>query len=145
MKGMASTIQNGVGQVTDWMKKQKIDPSGPPFIRYVVVDMANAMVVEVGFPVSHQVKGSGQVRYGVLPGGKYVRVLYVGEYGGLYGANGDLQNWAKAKGIRFDVKPSKQGAVWAGRWEAYPENPNNERDPHKFETEILFKTAATGH
>src|SRR5262249_47966715 len=45
---------------------QGIAPPGPPLIRYLIIDMAGDLQIELGVPVAAPVTASGRVRPGVL-------------------------------------------------------------------------------
>jgi effector-binding domain-containing protein len=81
-----------------------IAPSGPPFIRYLVIDMAAELEIELAVPTGAPVAGSGRVRPGVLPEGRYAVLRHTGPYDGLIAANAALQQWAPRRGVRFDTR-----------------------------------------
>ena len=62
---------------TGWAK-QSLDPAGPPFIRYHVIDMQGLMDVEMGIPVASILSGDGRISPGVLPAGRYASLIYTG-------------------------------------------------------------------
>ena len=71
-----------------WMKpspscsdgRNGIAPSRPPFIRYLVIDMAAELEIELAVPTGAPVAGSGRVRPGVLPEGRYAVLRHTGPY-----------------------------------------------------------------
>ena len=79
-------------------------PSGPAFLRYLVIDMAGELVVQAGVPVSVPVEGDGHVEPDELPAGDYLRTVHVGPYDGLEAATGALLAHAEREGLRFDVQ-----------------------------------------
>jgi len=128
-------------EVFGWLGKQQIAPAGPPLVRYLVIDMPKRIEIEVGVPVAKAVKGDGRVRPGVLPAGRYVALTYVGPYDGMVQANADLQAWAEKRGIRWQMRTTNLGSAWTGRAEFLLKDPSNEKDPQKYETEIVYMTA----
>ena len=58
-----------IGEVAGWLREHDDRPAGPPFIRYLVIDMANELDIEVGFPVPDARRGDGRVSAGTLPAG----------------------------------------------------------------------------
>jgi len=128
-------------EVFGWLGKQQIAPAGPPLVRYLVIDMPKRIEIEVGVPVAKAVKGDGRVRPGVLPAGRYVALTHVGPYDGMVQANADLQAWAEKRGIHWQMRMTKLGSAWAGRAEFLLKDPSNEKDPQKYETEIVYLTA----
>jgi hypothetical protein len=68
-----------------------------------------------------------------------VTLLHVGPYDGLVGANATLQEWAKERGIRWQMTDA--GSRWAARFEQYLTDPSRESDPSRLETELAYLTA----
>jgi len=115
---------------------------GPPFFRYVVVDMARELVVEAGIPVAGEVPPGtdlGDLEAGVLPPGRYATVVHVGPPDSLEGATGQLLRWAADTGLTFDVRPGDRGDVWGCRLESYLTDPREEPDTSRWETELAFR------
>lgn len=123
-------------ELIGWLGENGVMPAGPPFIRYHVIDMAAELEIEFGWPVAAPVSGSGRVRPGVLPAGRYVTLLHVGPYDGLVAANGALQDWAAQQGIALEHSPD--GRRWHGRVEHYRTDPAAEPDPARWETEVAY-------
>jgi len=138
---LSKVIPASIGQVSAWLGARGAHPSGPPFVRYVVVDMPRHLDIEVGFPVLGSMIASGPIRAGAFPAGRYVTYTYTGSYDGLSRANATALDWARKNRISLDQKPSKEGVVWAGRLEYYLTDPSKEPDPKKFKTKILFRVA----
>jgi effector-binding domain-containing protein len=124
-----------------WLAARGQVPSGPPFLRYLVVDMTAAMVVQAGVPVAVPVEGDEHVQPDELPAGDYLTTVHVGPYEGLYGATGALLAHAGAHDLRFDKRPSDAGEVWAGRLEWYETNPVDDPDPTTWVTRLEVKLA----
>lgn len=124
-----------------WLGEHGIEPDGPPFLRFLVIDMAADMVVQAGVPVAAPVEGDAEVGAGVLPAGRYVSVVHVGHYDGLYGATANLLRWAGERDLHFDKHPSDSGEVWASRLEWYETEPSEEPDPSTWVTRLAFKLA----
>src|SRR5215213_8075380 len=95
MKGMFKVVDNLRKELSVWLKQQHLDPAGPAFLRYHVIDMAGDMDIEVGFPVGTTLPNDGRVKAGVLPKGRYAYLIYIGH--GLTG-NKALLGWATANG-----------------------------------------------
>ena len=63
MEGLSAAIDSAIPELFGWLAGQGIAPSGPPFIRYLVIDMAGKMQIELGVPVAAPVtasQGSGK-------------------------------------------------------------------------------------
>ena len=134
-------IADRLPEVFAWLAERGIEPVGPPFFRYLRIDMATTMDIEVGVPVAAPVEGGGDVHAGVLPGGRYASATYVGHFQGLVGATAELLAWADAEGLAWDRRDSPEGERWGARLEVYHTDPRAEPDPAKWETELLFRLA----
>ncbi|MGI3786017.1 MAG: hypothetical protein ACRYG2_35170 [Janthinobacterium lividum] len=55
-------------------------PGGPPFLRYLVVDLAADMVVQAGEPVAVRVEGDEHVEPDELPAGDHLTTVHVEWY-----------------------------------------------------------------
>lgn len=127
--------------VLAWLTARGIEPSGPPFLRYLVIDMDRALVVESGWPVATATVGDDAVRADVLPGGRYVEVAEVGHPDHLVGVIGDLLTWADEQGLVWDAEPEGAGERWGCRLEVYPTDPADEPDMSRWTTELAFRLA----
>jgi effector-binding domain-containing protein len=122
-------------EVEKWLAAKGMKSSGPPIVRYLIIDMAREMQIEVGFPVSKPVKGDKRVVAGSLPAGRYVEVVHKGNYEGMVPANAALQDWAKKQGLKFKMS----GITWGSRVEFYRVDPSNTPDSSRWETQILYQ------
>lgn len=144
MDGISNAVDEAFPELFGWLAQNGIAPSGPPFIRYLVIDMAAELQIDLGVPVGAPVAGSGRVEAGVLPEGTYVVLRYVGPYDGLVGANAALQEWAREHAIDFDTSNTPDGMAWRGRVEHYLTDPSEEPDPTKWETDVAYLTTGRG-
>ncbi len=48
MRGMSKEIGRLRKEVPAWLKQHGVEPAGPPFLRYHVIDMAGEMDIELG-------------------------------------------------------------------------------------------------
>ncbi|WHH57132.1 GyrI-like domain-containing protein [Petroclostridium sp. X23] len=55
------------------------EPSDVPFVAYYNLDMDN-LDVEMGFPVSKNISGKGEIKPNAIPAGKKVSCMYKGPY-----------------------------------------------------------------
>nr|WP_256449429.1 GyrI-like domain-containing protein [Kutzneria sp. CA-103260] len=134
-------IADRMAGVHGWLAERGLEPVGAPFFRYLVIDMARELVVEAGFPVAAPVEGDGEVFYDVLPAGRYVSVTHVGHPSELMGVTAELNAWADAQGLRWDVKPTPEGDRFGSRLEIYKTDPRVQPDMSRWETELAFKLA----
>jgi effector-binding domain-containing protein len=142
MTTFASAIDAGFPELFGWLGEHGIEMTGPPFIRYNVIDMAGDLEVELAVPVAGDAAQAaasgreGRVRAGVLPGGGYVTLLHTGPYDGLVGANAALQQWAADHGMVLESSPDQRR--WQGRVEHYLTDPTAEPDPARWQTEVAY-------
>jgi hypothetical protein len=126
---------------------QGFELAGPPFFRYVGIDMAAESEVEVGVPVAATPRPSappspeGGVRHGVLPSGHYATVLHLGSPAGLLDATRRLLAWAAGEGLEWDMSVVDGVERWGCRMESYRTDPRVEPDTAKWETELAFRLA----
>jgi len=110
----------------NWLKLNKISPSGAPFFRYLQMDGEN-MEVEVGIPVDKQINGFENIQPGSFPAGKYLEVTYTGPYSNLPLVHSELAEWKKKNNMKV-----KNGVT-----EFYPTDPDAEPDSRKWKTIIM--------
>jgi effector-binding domain-containing protein len=112
----------------------------PPFIRYLVIDMAAELEIELAVPVGAPAGGTGRIRAGVLPGGRYAVLRHTGPYDGLITSNAALQRWARDHGVELDTWDTARGSAWRSRAEHYLTDPSREPDPAKWEVDVAYLT-----
>jgi effector-binding domain-containing protein len=123
------------------LETNSIQPAGPPFVRYHLIDMDGQLDIEVGVPVASAISGDDRVSAGVLPAGRYGALTYTGPYDGLIDANEALQQWAERQGLRWAMSETEAGDRFASRVEVYLTDPANEPGPQKWETEVAYLLA----
>jgi effector-binding domain-containing protein len=129
------------GEVFGWLGTQGVEPSGPAFWRYTVIDMSRYLQIEAGEPTAEPIDGDERVHSGMLPAGRYATLRHIGAPQTLIDATGRLLEWADAQGLRWDVSPSPEGEQWGCRLEIYHTNPQDQPDMNKWETELAFRLA----
>ncbi len=137
------TAMDQLGEVFTWLESKGVTPTGAPFIRYLVIDMEAKLEIDVALPVASAMTGESHMIADVLPAGRYVTLLYAGDYSTLVGVVAELLAWAEKQGLVWDkwpVHPSGEG--WRARIETYLTNPAEEPDPQKWQTELVFLLAA---
>jgi effector-binding domain-containing protein len=134
MNGLAGAVDRGFGTVFGWLAAHDIEPTGAPLVRYLEVDMAAGLVVQLCLPVSTDIAADGPVRSGVLPAGDYVTLLYLGPYDGLVEANAQVLSWGSDQGLQWAM----DGDRWRGRIEQYLTDPRAEPDPATWQTEVAY-------
>jgi effector-binding domain-containing protein len=138
MDGIAAAVDDAYPELFGWLAGRGIAPSGPPLIRYLVIDMAGELRIELGVPVAAPVAEGERVQAGVLPEGRYAVLRHTGPYDGLVASNAALLQWAQENGIELDTWDTPQGSSWRGRAEHYLTDPSQEPDPAKWETDVAF-------
>lgn len=124
-------------ELARWLAARGVTASGPPFFRYLVIDMDALLSIEVGFPVASPVAGDDEVTSGMLPAGTYVTTTHHGHPAGLEQATGELLAWADAQGVVWDKHPDGRGEAWRSRIEWYLDDGGDMAD---WDTELAFLT-----
>ncbi len=136
-KGMFTVIDKHLfRELRTWMQQEGVQPAGAPFFRYYVINMEGEMDVEVGIPVATALSGSGRVCPGVLPGGRYASLVYIGTG---YTGNGALTRWAIENGHAFDQWEVPQGTAFRARYERYLTDPQIQPLKSKWEVEVAVR------
>jgi effector-binding domain-containing protein len=139
---LADVVPQALAEVRELLAAANVQPSGPPLIRYLVVDYNTGSVeVDIGLPVATpDLLDRFHVRPGMLRAGTYASVLHSGDYSGLVETTAALLDWAKRNRITWNVRDDHKVTHWAGRVEHYLVGPPLENDPRKWQTEIAILT-----
>ncbi len=137
MKAITKTLPPLIDEVLRWMEEKGIQPTGPAFWRYLLVDMDRELEIDVAFPVRALPQGDERVVTDVLPAGTYATAMHVGHPDGLMKATAELLSWAEEQGIEWQM----DGERWSSRVEWYLSDPAVEPDMSKWKTELAFLTA----
>jgi effector-binding domain-containing protein len=135
MEDLASVVPPLTDQVFDWLGTRGITAVGPPFWRYIVVEMNAELELETGVPVASQISADEQVRTGLLPAGRYATVVHTGHPDTLVAATGDLLDWAIERDLEWDA----DGDRWGCRLEEYLSDPAEVSDMNKWQTRLAFR------
>jgi effector-binding domain-containing protein len=128
------------GETMAWLRARGLAPSGAPFLRYHVIDMACNLDIEMAWPVDAAITGDGRVNAGTLPAGRYASLIYTGIANGVAG-NGALLDWIQEQGLKVDSWSTPQGDAFRSRVEFEITDPADEPDMAKWETEVAMKLA----
>ena len=134
-------IADRIPELIGWLGSRHVAPTGAPFLRYLVIDMAHQLVVEAGVPVGVPVHVTSDVFAATLPAGRYAVATHRGHPDGLVAATADLLAWAAAQGLRWDVRDTPAGQAWGCRLEVFRTDPREVPDPTQWETDLVFKLA----
>ena len=137
-KGMSKEIGKLVDELNQWMENNKVKTSGPPFLRFHVIDMRGFMDISFGVPVKNALPDHGDIKADVIPAGRYASLIYSG--GGI-SANRALIEWVRAKGMDFDRWDTEQGDNFSGRYETYLTDPKIEPRKSRWKIEVAIKLA----
>lgn len=137
-KGMSKVIDKISKELTTWVAENKIKTSGPPFLRYHVIDMRGFMDISFCVPVRKALPDDGEIKADVLPAGRYASLIYSG--GGISG-NRALIEWVRAQGLDFDRWDTDQGDNFRGRYETYLTDPKVETRKSRWKIEVAIKLA----
>jgi len=140
MRKLPTVIPQSLGQLFAWLGQKGIKPSGPPFIRYHVINMKSKLDVELGVPVASALSGDGVIAAGVLPAGRYAALVYRGIENGMK-ANGALLEWGAAQNLAWDQWSVEGGDAFGCRFESFLTDPADEPDSAKWETEVAIRLA----
>jgi effector-binding domain-containing protein len=133
-------VADRIGDLFALLGAQGVEPAGPPFLRYRVIDMERHLVLEAGVPVpTRDVQVEGDVLLDELPAGRYVEVTHHGHPDGLVDATTELLAWAEAEGLTWDAHDGPEGEVWGSRLERYLDEPGQPMDD--WDTELAFRLA----
>jgi effector-binding domain-containing protein len=141
MDSIAAASSGGFRSVFERLAARGVEPVGPPFLRYLVIDMAGTLQVEFCAPTAALLEAGEDLRSGVLPAGTYGRVQYRGPYEHLYDVNAALIGWAKERGVRWDVAEEPDGDHFGCRLEIYVTDPTEVPDPADWVTEVAIRVA----
>jgi len=137
-----AAIDRGFAEVFGWLGAHDgVSPTGAPLIRYVEVDMATSLLVDLAVPIDGAPPPDERVRLGVLLAGDYVTLVFRGHYDGLVAANAAVQQWGEQHGVRWAMDSP---TAWRGRIEQYLTDPRAEPDPARWESEIAYLIESSG-
>ena len=140
MQTMGSVLPQLWDEVFAWLGQRGIAPDGQPLLRFLVIDMARQLDIEVGVPVARALSGDARVIPSLLPAGRYATLVYSGVGNGI-AANAALQDWAAQQGIGWQKEATAQGDRWESRVEFSLTDPAAEPDPARWQTEIAYLIA----
>jgi effector-binding domain-containing protein len=115
--------------------------AGAPFFRYRVIDMSADLVIEAGIPIAGRVEPPAPMFVETLPAGRYVTVSHVGHPDELMAVTARMLDWARDRGLEWDMQPTPTGEVWGCRLEVLLTDPAEQPDMHRWRTDLFFKLA----
>ena len=67
MDGLSGAVDEAFPELFGWLAAQDVPAAGAPFIRYLVIDMAAELQIELAVPIGAEISGAERVQPGVLP------------------------------------------------------------------------------
>jgi effector-binding domain-containing protein len=134
-------VEQRLADVSTWLAAEGIEPAGPPFFRYHVIDMFRQLEVEAGVPVASAVVTVGEVRAGVLPAGRYVAHTHTGAPDTHIDVITLVFDWAAERGLVWDKTPTPEGDAWGCRLESVLSEPGTQPPGAGLTTEFAFRLA----
>ncbi len=122
---LAGWLGEAFQAVHGYLRRNGVDPVGPPFARYTF--LGDTVAVEAGFPVPHEVAGSGPVQPSTLPDGQAAVTTRVGPYEDLDKAYLAVRIWLDTRGY-LPAGP---------HWEVYHTDPTTEPDSTRWRTDLV--------
>jgi effector-binding domain-containing protein len=138
MKGMCVVADKLFKELNRWAMAHGVEPTGLPFLRLHVIDMAGEMDIEVCLPVAAGVAGDARVTPSVLPAGRYASVNFIGN---TYSGSKALLEWARDHGLQWDRWDDERGDAFRARIERALTDPKVEPRKTRRETEVAIKLA----
>lgn len=135
-----SPVADRLPEIFGLLAERGVQPAGPPFFRYRVIDMEREMVIEAGVPVAEPLDVDG-LDTDVLPAGRYVTTTFTGHPKQLVTVTADLLGWADNQGLTFEEHSGPEGDVWGSRLEFYETDPAVEPDMNRWTTTLAFRLA----
>ena len=121
---MPAVIDAGFTQLFRRLGDRGVEPSAPPFIRYL--HTGDPLEIELGVPVAADEARLTGLETAVLPPGRTAELRHIGPYEELRAACEDLMRWLQRRDER----------ACGPFWESYVTNPAAEPDPSRRVTEV---------
>jgi effector-binding domain-containing protein len=122
-----------------WMGARNVASAMEGFFRYRAFGEDGSVEMEVGTTTLQTEEGDGDVIAATLPAGRYAHAVHTGPYDRLYDAFLMLEGWMGGRGLTPDGIYGPGGARPACQLEIYRVTPMQEKDPRKWETDLLVK------
>lgn len=92
LEEMPLKLGKSLETIIAYLKSLGKKPSGAPFVAYYNMDMSD-LDIEIGFPVSENLEGSGDIASNVIAGGKKAFCMYKGSYSNLKSVYEEMSTW----------------------------------------------------
>ena len=94
---MQETVGKAYRAIVDHIIQNGEEPVGPAFIAYYNMDMEN-LDVEIGFPVTKEMEGKGDITLKFIPAGKKATGFHKGSYGEIAPVYDKVTKYINEKG-----------------------------------------------
>lgn len=128
MEEYGAVLAQILPEVWQFAVARSIEPSGPPFARFLAFHPDDTGELEAGIPIPSTIAGEGSVEASELPAGEAAMVVYTGPYDQIGEAHMALGAWVR-ENRRETAGPS---------WESYITDPGSEPDSAKWQTEVYW-------
>ena len=91
---LPDVLGRSYGTIAHYLGELGEEPNGAPFAGYYNMDMQD-LDIEIGFPVSRQLEGKGEVQPGLILGGKWATCIHIGPYKDIEPAYNALTEFVK--------------------------------------------------
>ncbi|MEM7077067.1 MAG: GyrI-like domain-containing protein [Pseudomonadota bacterium] len=141
MADLAGQLSAGWPRVSAWLEQRAATPCAAPFIRYLTIDMPDALLIDIGIPaLALPATGDDGITIDEVPAGRYAVAEYFGAYDNLVEAHAALQTWAVREQLNFDADMGKV-ENWGSRLEQYLTDPASQPDPALWHTRLAYRLA----
>lgn len=124
---IGATLAKILPRVHSFAQKRGYEMASPPLSIYHAYN-EERVEIEGGVTLLRKGSGEGEIRAGMLPGGRAAVTVHVGPYEGLKEAYQELEAWIQLQGKEASGPP----------WEIYWTDPGEEPDSSKWKTEIYW-------
>ncbi|KKB77943.1 hypothetical protein VW35_12420 [Devosia soli] len=139
MTEMQKPAREGFPQLFEYIAKHGLTPISHAFYNYRRIDMTATLDVEAGIAVEAVGPAEGNIRSGMLPGGRFLGLSWVGHPDKLETVTGMLIGWARLTEQEFDMVERPDGDHFACRLEMYESDPQEVPDMEEWVTTLAFK------
>ncbi len=130
VQDLPQVLGQSYGAIAQYLGRLGQQPAGAPFVAYFNLDMQN-LDLEIGFPVTGQIAGQGEIQASEIPGGKLLTCLHIGPYDKLTAAYAAMQHWLEANALE----------ATGVAYEFYLNDPTSTA-PEALQTQIIFPLKA---
>jgi effector-binding domain-containing protein len=141
MQQMQRPANEGFPQLFEYIERHGLTPVGDAFYNYRRINMADSLDVEAGIAVSGLAPDEGSVRNGLLPGGQFAEVTWIGHPDHLIDATAMLIGWIGLSPRPMDMVTRADGDHFACRLEIYESDPIEHPNMDEWVTSLAFKLA----